>query len=108
MSDKARDNMHMSEVGVHNLELSDYHRLGDTQETTVAMQTKAWLQEMPPNYSAPERGSQPGCPILCFTLLQGGTHYLSMKLAKFMELTMLCVEWMFLPTGFWKFGTLSC
>ena len=63
MSDKARDNMHMSEAGVHNLELSDYHRLGDTQETTVAMQTKAWLQEMPPNYSAPERGSQPGCPI---------------------------------------------
>ena len=59
---KTRNNIHMSSAGVHNLELGDYHRLGDTQETAVAMQNKAWLQEMPPNYSNPtERGNQPGC-----------------------------------------------
>ncbi|KAG0582570.1 hypothetical protein KC19_3G070100 [Ceratodon purpureus] len=59
MTDKGRNTMHMSNAGVHNLELSDYHRMGDRQETTVAMQNRTWLQERQgPNYNPTERG---GC-----------------------------------------------
>ncbi|KAG0605665.1 hypothetical protein M758_9G078400 [Ceratodon purpureus] len=59
MTDKGRNNMHMSNAGVHNLELGDYHRMGDKQETTVAMQNRTWLQERQgPNYNPTERG---GC-----------------------------------------------
>jgi SHAQKYF class myb-like DNA-binding protein len=50
-------NMHMSNSGVHNLELSDFHRMGDTQDAIMPLQNnKPWLPDVPPNYNKTERG----------------------------------------------------
>jgi SHAQKYF class myb-like DNA-binding protein len=44
-------NMHMSNSGVHNLDLNDFRRLGDSQDATV-QNNNPW----PPNYNSTERG----------------------------------------------------
>jgi SHAQKYF class myb-like DNA-binding protein len=44
-------NMHMSNSGVHNLDLNDFRRLGESQDATV-QNNNAW----PPNYNSAERG----------------------------------------------------
>jgi hypothetical protein len=60
---KPQKNVHMSNSGVHNLELSNYHGVGDSQDATITMQNKAWFQEIPPNYTSPTpRGTLPALP----------------------------------------------
>ncbi|XP_024358362.1 uncharacterized protein [Physcomitrium patens] len=53
---KTSKSMYMSNSGVHNLELGNYHNLGDGQDATVAMQKKVWLPEAPSKYSPTQRG----------------------------------------------------
>lgn len=57
---KTRKHVHMSNSGVHNLELSNYHTVGGSQDATMAMQNKAWFQDIPPNYSPTQRGTLSG------------------------------------------------
>ncbi|KAG0598930.1 hypothetical protein M758_12G113000 [Ceratodon purpureus] len=56
---KPRKDVHISNSGVHNLELSNYHNVGDTEGATKAMQNKVWFPEIPPNYTTPT--AQRGC-----------------------------------------------
>lgn len=52
-SSSTLDNSHSPE----NLESSHtYRTLGDTQGASATMQSKVWLQEMPPNYGPGPRG----------------------------------------------------
>lgn len=52
-SSSSLDNSHSPE----NLESSHtYRTLGDTQGASATMQSKVWLQEMPPNYGPTQRG----------------------------------------------------
>lgn len=52
-SSSTLDNSHSPE----NLESSHtYRTLGDTQGASATMQSKVWLQEMPPNYGPAPRG----------------------------------------------------
>ena len=54
---KTRKNVHLANSGVHNLELSSYRSVGDSQDATMAMQNRVWFQEIPPNYSPTQRGT---------------------------------------------------
>lgn len=56
---RSRKSIHLSNSGVHNLELGNYHNLDDRQDTTVPKHNKVWLPEFPSNYNPTQRGDLP-------------------------------------------------
>jgi len=56
--------MHMSNSGVHNLDLNDFRRLGDSQDAPV-QNNNPW----PPNYNSTERGINKESEVLVLHFL---------------------------------------
>jgi len=54
----------MSNSGVHNLDLNDFRRLGETQDATV-QNNNPW----PPNYNSTERGINQESEVLILRFL---------------------------------------